>query len=133
MRPLVAGATIWDRRWRVTVAGTWPASAGLGALGEPGLAALRAGAEPGAWTPPETWTSAPRAVRRTTPAIWCGSESESGAESPVLLAAPLADYLDRRKIGPECTVTVENIGAGELLSPAPPTYGPADPRDPPLT
>jgi hypothetical protein len=143
MRPLVAGTTVWDRRWRVTAAGAWLAPARLGALGELGLAALRAGAESGAWTASEFWASAPRAVRRTTPAIWCGpgldsgsdsgpdSGSDSETESPVLLAAPLADYLDRRKIGPECTVTAENIGAGELLSPAPPTYGRAGHRDPP--
>jgi hypothetical protein len=134
MRPLVAGATVWDRRWRITAAGAWPAPARLGALGEPGLAALRAGAESGAWTPPESWASAPRAVRRTTPAIWCdtGANSgvDSGAESPVLLAAPQAGYRDQRKVGPDCTVSVENIGAGELLSPAPPTYGRAGPRDP---
>ena len=135
MRSLVAGATVWDRRWRVTAAGAWPASARLGALGEPGLAALRASAGSRAWIAADSWVSAPRAVLRTTPAIWCDSESDSGSdsgpESPVLLAAPLADYLDRRKIGPECTVSAENIAAGELLSPAPPTYGPADPRAPP--
>ena len=134
MRPLVAGATVWDRRWRITAAGAWPAPARLGALGEPGLAALRAGAESGAWTPPESWASAPRAVRRTTPAIWCdtGADSgvDSGAESPVLLAAPQAGYRDQRKVGPDCTVSVDNIAAGELLSPAPPTYGRAGPRDP---
>ncbi len=139
MRPLAAGATVWDRRWRVTAAGAWPASARLGALGEPGLAALRACASTGAWTAPSTWASAPRAVRRTTPAIWRGpgldsgpdSRPDSGPESPVLLAAPLAGYLDRREIGPELTVSAENTGAGELPSPALPTYGPADPRDPP--
>jgi tRNA(Ile)-lysidine synthase len=137
MRPLVAGVTVWDRRWRVTVAGVWPASTRLGALGEPGLAALRADPDSSAWTVPSIWVSAPRAVRRTTPAIWCGpgldSGSDSGPETPVLLAAPLAGYHDRPKIGQECTVTAENIGAGELLSPSLPTYGPADPRDPPLT
>jgi tRNA(Ile)-lysidine synthase len=128
--PLAAGATVWDRRWRVTAAGLWPAPARLGALGEPGLAALRAGALSGAWTAPESWASAPRAVRRTTPAIWRGGAPDSGE----LLAAPLAGYLDRREIGPESTVSAENIAAGELLSPAPAAYGSAGFRDPsPLT
>jgi len=135
LRPLVAGDTLWDRRWQVAVTGVWPASARLGALGEPGLAALRAGA----WTAPSAWASAPRAVRLTTPAIWRGDGSDSGLDSgpdsgpnsPVLLAAPLADYLDRREIGPECSVTAKNTGAGELLSPASPAYGPAGPGDPP--
>ncbi len=126
MRPLGAGDTVWDRRWRVTAAGAWPAPARLGALGEPGLAALRAGAESGAWTAPSAWAPAPRAVRLTTPAIWRGESPDSGK----LLAAPLAGYLDRREIGPECTVKAENIAAGELLSPAPPTYGRAGPRNP---
>jgi hypothetical protein len=70
-------------------------------------------------------------VRLTTPAIWRGDGSESGPDSAELLAAPLAGYLDRRKIGPECLVSVENIGAGELLSPTAPTYGPAGLGDPP--
>ena len=138
MRALGTGATVWDRRWRVTVAGGWPGPARLGALGEPGLAALRAGTESSTWTAPSSWTSAPRAVRRTTPAIWSGagpdSGPDSGSQSSMLLAAPLAGYLDRREVGLECTVTadsVENIGAGELLSPTPPAYGPADPPDPP--
>ncbi|MFQ5567087.1 MAG: tRNA lysidine(34) synthetase TilS [Paracoccaceae bacterium] len=122
MRPLAAGETVWDRRWRVSAAGAWPASARLGALGEPGLAALRAGADSGAWTAPDSWASAPRAVRRTTPAIWCAT----GTESPELLAAPLAGYRDGRKIGPECAVQVENTGFGELFPPAPPAYGRAD-------
>ncbi|MHA1529437.1 MAG: tRNA lysidine(34) synthetase TilS [Alphaproteobacteria bacterium] len=135
MRPLGPGATLWDRRWRVSATGAWPASARLGALGEPGLAALRAGALSGAWTAPLPWASALRAVRRTTPAIWGAPEldsgPESGLESPVLLAAPLADYLDWQKIGPECTIMAENTGAGELPLPTPPTYGPAGPGDPP--
>jgi tRNA(Ile)-lysidine synthase len=127
MRPLGAGVTVWDRRWRVTVAGARPGPARLGALGAPGLAALRAGADAGAWTAPDSWTSAPRAVRLTTPAIWGGDELDSGG----LLAAPLAGYPDQRKIGPDFTVTVDNIAAGELLSPAPPAYGPAGLGDPP--
>ena len=131
MQPLVARQTVWDRRWRVTVAGAWPASARLGALGEPGLAGLRASAESGAWTAPDSWARAPRAVCLTTPAIWCDNGADSGTKSPVLLAAPLADYLDRPKIGPECTIMAENTGVGELLSPSPPTYGRADLRDPP--
>jgi len=117
MRRLGPGTTVWDRRWQVTAAGAWPASTRLGALGEPGLGALRASADAGAWSDPDFWASAPRAVRLTTPALWRGNESDSVE----LLAAPLAKYLDRRKIGPECTVTAANTGAGELLLPAPPT------------
>ncbi len=118
MRPLVAGEAVWDHRWRVTASAGWPGQARLGALGEHGLAMLRASAESGAWIPPEYWTSAPRAVRQTTPAIWRGTGVESGVDSgpdsPELLAAPLAGYLDQRRIGPEFTVTAKNIGAGEL-------------------
>jgi tRNA(Ile)-lysidine synthase len=112
-----AGEFVWDRRWRISMGGTWPALAQLGALGEPGLLVLRAAADSGAWVPPESWASAPRAVRQTTPAIWHGT----GAESPKLLAAPLAGYRNQPGIGPECTIMVENIGAGELPLPSLPT------------
>ena len=110
MQPLQQGEMVWDRRWRVTTTGAWPATAGLGALGEHGLAALRAGADSGNWSAPESWASAPRLVRLTAPAIWHGD----GADSPELLAAPLAGYLDQPKIGAGCAVSAENIGAGEL-------------------
>jgi tRNA(Ile)-lysidine synthase len=110
-QPLVGDRVVWDRRWRIAVTGGWPASARLSALGEPGLTALRACAESDDWTPRDTWSSASRAVRLTTPAIWLQNE----ADLPVLLASPLAGYLNRRQIGPECTVLAENIAAGELL------------------
>jgi tRNA(Ile)-lysidine synthase len=112
-----AGETTWDRRWRISASGEWPASAQLGALGEPGLAVLRSAADCGEWLMPESWASAPRVVRQTTPAIW----QDIGAESPELLAAPLAGYRNLQRIGPECAVTSENIGFGELPPPSLPT------------
>ena len=128
---LLAGyRTVWDRRWRVVLTGAWPGSARLSALGEPGLAGLRAHAGSGDWTPCENWASAPRVVRLTTPAIWLDDE----AGTPVLVAAPLADFLDLRQISRECTILAENIAAGELLLHHPPTYGRAGPCGlPPLT
>jgi tRNA(Ile)-lysidine synthase len=110
MIPLLAGETVWDRRWRVTARGVWPALSQLGALGEQGLAALRTSADLGAWREPAAWASAPRAARQTTPAIWLGN----GAQVPELLAAPLAGYADLSKIGPESTITAEFIGSGVL-------------------
>ena len=115
--PLAGRQTVWDSRWQITVTGTWPASARLGALGEAGLAALRDCARRDDWTPPDSWAPAPRAVRLTTPAIWLKDDDKT----PVMLAAPLAKFLDRRQIGPECTVLAENIAAGELLSRHSPT------------
>jgi tRNA(Ile)-lysidine synthase len=110
MRSLMAGETVWDRRWRITARGAWPALSRLGALGEQGLAALRTNADLGAWREPAAWASAPRAVRQTTPAIWLGN----GAQVPELLAAPLAGYTDLSKIGQESTITAEFIGSGVL-------------------
>jgi tRNA(Ile)-lysidine synthase len=115
MLPLLAGETVWDRRWRVTARGAWPAMScpplfQLGALGEQGLAALRASADSGTWREPAAWASAPRAVRQTTPAIWLGN----GVEVPELLVAPLAGYADLAKIGPESTITAEFIGSEVL-------------------
>jgi tRNA(Ile)-lysidine synthase len=116
-QPLTGRQTVWDHRWRVEVSGAWPASARLGDLGEAGLTALRARTISDVWTPSDAWASAPRAVRLTTPAIWL----ENTGKSPVLVAAPLAGFLDSRQIGPECAVLAENTAVGELLSPHPPT------------
>ncbi len=142
MRSFRAGETVWDRRWRVTATpklaalemaarklatGNLPGPARLGALGEQGLAALRVLADSGDWTPSECWRTAPRAVRQTTPAIWCDVPPDSGQDSPKMLAAPLAGYADRRNFGPDCPVLAENIAIGELPLPAPPTYGCAKP------
>jgi tRNA(Ile)-lysidine synthase len=113
-RPLMAGATVWDWRWVVTAQGDWPAPAGLGPLGQPGLAALRASAESGDWTASGAWAAAPRAVRQTTPAIWLAA----GGEAPELLAAPLAGYRNRLKIGPDCAVTAENTCTGSCPGPS---------------
>jgi tRNA(Ile)-lysidine synthase len=110
LRPLLAGETVWDRRWRVTARGVWPAMSRLGALGEQGLAALRTCADSGNWREPADWASVPRAVRQTTPAIWLGN----GPELSELLAAPLAGYLDLTKISPDSTITAKFIGSGEL-------------------
>ncbi len=74
---------IWDGRWRVTLAGHAPDDAQLGALGETGLAILRAAAR----TAPADWTDAPRAARLTSPAIWAG-----GSAGGRLLLAPFAGY-----------------------------------------
>ncbi|HUF86949.1 MAG TPA: tRNA lysidine(34) synthetase, partial [Thermohalobaculum sp.] len=111
-RPLAPGSGVWDRRWRVTIGGTWPEGARLGALGRAGLAALKGAAGRGDWSPPGAWASAPPAVRETTPALW--------SAAPVLLAAPLAGYLDRRQSGPGCTVTAQRIDVQELPSTAAP-------------
>ena len=115
MRPLLASETVWDRRWRVTARGDWPTMSRpslfqLGALGEQGLAALRASAGLGVWRETAAWASAPRAVRQTTPAIWLGN----GWELPELLVAPLADYANLAKIGQKTAFTAEFIGSGEL-------------------
>ncbi len=111
-RPLQAGATVWDRRWRVTISGRWPGTARLGALGAPGMAALRRAAESGDWTAPDAWAAAPRAVRQTTPAVWGGDSFKA----PLLLAAPLAGHRAQRGIGPECTLNAQNLSVGELRS-----------------
>jgi len=103
---LAPGATDWDRRWRLRTTGTWPAGARVGALGEAGLAALREAAKSGAWQAPDGWSTAPRAVRLTTPAIRSGT----GA----LVAAPLAGYLDAAGTGPDRTVSAENLAPARL-------------------
>jgi len=119
MRPLEAGTTVWDRRWEITVSGGWPASAQLGALGEQGLGALRTGEESGAWIAADSWASAPRAVRQTTPAVWLGV---AGA-MPKLLAAPLARFLNQRTIGPGCAILAENTATKASPWASLPTYG----------
>jgi tRNA(Ile)-lysidine synthase len=121
--PLRPGANRWDRRWRVTVAGAWPA-ASLGALGEAGLAALRAAADAGHWSPPDSWSAAPRLARLTTPAVWRGERLEPAD----LLAVPLAGFLDRDRLGPDCTITAEDVVREELHAPAQADYGPAGSR-----
>jgi len=109
-RPLAPGVSLWDRRWRLAGAGARPASAQVAALGEAGLAALRAATEAGEWQPSEPWAAAPRPVRQTTPAIWSGPDTDGGE----LLAAPLAGYLNHGRIGPDCCISVENTACGEL-------------------
>jgi len=110
MKLLNPGTSLWDRRWSVTVGGDWPAAAYLGALGERGLAELRANTESGTRNASDSWASAPRLVRQTTPGIWLGD----GTVATILLAAPTASYLNRQIVGPECTVTAENVALGEL-------------------
>jgi tRNA(Ile)-lysidine synthase len=107
-RLLKPGTSVWDRRWSITVKGDWPANTYLGPLGENGLAALRASTGSGVWTAPDSWATAPRSVRQTTPGIWL----DDGVGAAILLAAPLANFLDRPKIGPESAVTVENTALG---------------------
>ncbi|HUS53824.1 MAG TPA: tRNA lysidine(34) synthetase TilS [Thermohalobaculum sp.] len=123
MRPLNQGAAVWDRRWKITVSGDWPASVGIGALGEYGLAQLRASAGKGTWTIPEAWASAPRVVRQTTPAIWL----DDGTQAPDLFAAPLANYVNQRTVSPECAIVAENTAAEALPWASRPTYGRAGP------
>jgi tRNA(Ile)-lysidine synthase len=108
--PLDGASVIWDRRWRVELSGTWPAGVLIGALGEQGLASLQGESASGAWVAPQFWASAPRALRQTTPAIWLTGPANSVA----LLAAPVADYVNRREIGSESTVLAQFIGTREL-------------------
>lgn len=70
---------LWDGRWRIGTA----ADGHVGALGEPGLAALRTAARAGLWTDPPGWAASPRAARLTTPALWRDGR---------LACAPLAAY-----------------------------------------
>lgn len=70
---------VWDRRWAVRV----EQGGEVRAVGEAGLARLRAAARDGVWRAPRAWTLAPRAARLTTPGLWCGD---------VLACAPLAAY-----------------------------------------
>lgn len=63
--PPVPAGQVWAGRWRAEGA---PADAVLGALGEDGLAALKAAAAEG-WRPPEGWRAAPRAARMGAPAL----------------------------------------------------------------
>ncbi|TVQ58667.1 MAG: tRNA lysidine(34) synthetase TilS [Rhodobacteraceae bacterium] len=72
-------APLWDGRWLLET----DAPGETGPLGEAGLAALRAAARAGAWTPPAYWPRAPRAARLTTPALWRDGR---------LAAAPVAGY-----------------------------------------
>lgn len=115
-RPLENGACLWDRRWRIGTTGQWPAGTQVGALGAAGLAALGAAAKAGAWAPSGSWTAAPRAVRLSTPALWGG-----GKAPPILLAAPLAGYLDPACVARGCGVSARLADAGEL-----PSLGPTD-------
>ena len=90
----------WDGRWRVAASGA-PADATVGALGEPGLAALAAAED---WDPPASWAAARRELRQTAPAIW-------GADG-TLLAAPLAGYARTSPSG--CTFSLEITPIREL-------------------
>lgn len=114
-RPLESEGRLWDRRWRITFAGPWPAGTRIAALGENGLAALRKAAEAGAWSAPPAWAAAPREARLTTPALW--SARESGAR---LLAAPSAAYLDRALAARGCAVAARFAGGQELPRTPPP-------------
>lgn len=78
--PLGQGEVIWDGRFRISASGDDIAVAPLGEAGSRRLAEL-SGA--GLWRAPEHWTSAPRAARLTTPALWRGG---------MLAAAPVAGY-----------------------------------------
>jgi hypothetical protein len=129
--PLGADGVVWDQRWRVSVAGAFPAGASVGALGAPGLTRLRDQTRSGALVLPEKWRAAPRAVRQTTPAIWSVSGKPGDAR---LLFAPLVGYTDASVIGEiraDCRVSAEFIPAGELRLAMTAEYGPADPYDQP--
>ncbi len=89
-------AAAWDRRWRVEVARLDTrvlhgplAEVAIGAIGEEGLAQLKARADRGArdapdgapiWTPDPLFAAAPRRARLATPGLWSGGR---------LVSAPL--------------------------------------------
>lgn len=128
-RSLSAGAMIWDRRWSVTVDGNWPPSAHLGPLGDLGLKMLRASLADGHWSAPESWASAPGAVRQSTPAIWL--IDRAGVTD--LLAAPLAEFLNRRTIGSDCAIIAKLSLLGRCPEPSGRHMVAPKPCDPPAS
>jgi tRNA(Ile)-lysidine synthase len=73
------GAPLWDGRFRIDRA----EPGRVAPLGEAGLAALRAAARTGEWTPPAGWAACPRPARLASPALW---------REDRLACAPLAAY-----------------------------------------
>ena len=120
--PLAPDATLWDRRWQVTASGSGAHGITVAMLGEAGLGELRRQAEAGAADLPGAWVESPRQVRLTTPAVF-----KDGA----LLAAPLANYLNRAAVGSDFLVTARFSAHQQLPPHPPPAYGPAGSLDPP--
>ncbi len=83
------GAVLWDGRWRVERADHGSAEDHIGMLGDAGLSHLHLAARSGTWQAPPAWRVAPRLVRETVPALWCGTP----ARPENLVAVPHAAYV----------------------------------------
>jgi hypothetical protein len=88
-RPLVPPGVVWDGRWRVAVPREAAGGLHVGALGAGGCDRLGRDAGAGVWTAPQEWSTAPRLVRETVPAVFAAA----GCPAESLLAVPSAGYL----------------------------------------
>lgn len=85
--PLEPPGTVWDGRWRISIGQEWPDNLHVGALGQGGNEHLRRLAREGFWRPREAWSTAPRPVRETVPAIFDAGKGDAP------LAVPSAGFV----------------------------------------